>query len=247
MYIYNYKAYRGKAIIQGEIFGETKEEIVTYLREHALTPIYITKKKRYRKQKGTNKELALFFKEWSALLMAGIPVDSSLPLLYAYRKRTSHLVLQQLERDVTGGKSISEAMRKSQWFPSFASALVHIGEESGTLAEQMHILATWFLQQASYRKKLLSSLVYPCFVLCLSLLFFFIAMFWILPAFSSLFTSLSIPIPLLTHIMLQMGVFFKTYIGWIGGFFLLLILFFYGYAKTTKGKSKVSFSVFLVS
>ena len=112
MYIYNYKAYRGKAIIQGEILGETKEEIVTYLREHALTPIYITKKKRYRKQKGTNKELALFFKEWSALLMAGIPVDSSLPLLYAYRKRTSHLVLQQLERDVTGGKSISEAMRK---------------------------------------------------------------------------------------------------------------------------------------
>lgn len=238
MYIYNYKAYRGKAIIQGEILGETKEEIVTYLREHALTPIYITKKKRYRKQKGTNKELALFFKEWSALLTAGIPVDSSLPLLYAYRKRTSHLVLQQLERDVTGGKSISEAMRKSQWFPSFASALVHIGEESGTLAEQMHILATWFLQQASYRKKLLSSLVYPCFVLCLSLLFFFIAMFWILPAFSSLFTSLSIPIPLLTHIMLQMGVFFKTYIGWIGGFFLLLILFFYGYAKTTKGKEQ---------
>ena len=61
MYIYNYKAYRGKAIIQDEILGETKEEIVTYLREHALTPIYITKKKRYRKQKGTNKELALFF------------------------------------------------------------------------------------------------------------------------------------------------------------------------------------------
>ena len=48
MYIYNYKAYRGKAIIQGEILGETKEEIVTYLREHALTPIYITKKKRER-------------------------------------------------------------------------------------------------------------------------------------------------------------------------------------------------------
>ena len=52
MYIYNYKAYRGKAIIQGEIFGETKEEIVTYLREQCINPNLYYKEKKVSKTKG---------------------------------------------------------------------------------------------------------------------------------------------------------------------------------------------------
>lgn len=73
MYIYNYKAYRGKAIIQGEILGETKEEIVTYLREHALTPIYITKKKGIENKRERIKSWLYFLKNGQLCLRQVFP------------------------------------------------------------------------------------------------------------------------------------------------------------------------------
>ena len=85
------------------------------------------------------------FQEWSALLSAGLPMDEVFRLLARHGGKRRQVMCRFLEEAVLSGLTLSEAMEEEGSFSSLTIALIHTGEESGRLADELDVLASWLL------------------------------------------------------------------------------------------------------
>jgi type II secretory pathway component PulF len=75
-------------------------------------------------------------------------------------------LLGSFEKEIAGGSDLSEAMAKRPWlFGDMDVMLVHIGEQTGQLAEILKSMGDWYEQSQTQRRMVLSGLLYPAFIL----------------------------------------------------------------------------------
>lgn len=107
-----------------------------------------------------------FYQNFSTLLSAGLPILRSLKTLQNMSPRRYRNLLGSFEREITGGSDLSQAMAKRpRLFGDMDVMLVHIGEQTGQLAEILKGLGDWYEQSKTQRRMVLSGLLYPAFIL----------------------------------------------------------------------------------
>jgi type IV pilus assembly protein PilC len=87
----------------------------------------------------------------------------------------------------------------------------------------------------SFRKKLLSSLVYPSLLLVLVVLMLVFLITYVVPQFATLYDQLGSQLPPLTQFMLQVGLFAQTYFPFLGIGALLLIFIIWRWRQSESG------------
>lgn len=149
-------------------------------------------------------EEVLFLSQLSSMLQAGLPLQQALCAMVKYGEQGAYQKLKkQVERDVSGGRSLFEAMgRYPQVFSETVRMCVKAGEESGSLGEILQQLSLHLHQNLKAREKLKSALVYPAILMTMMVIsMFFIAMF-ILPTFANLLGNIQGEVPWATHVLL---------------------------------------------
>ncbi len=231
MRVYQYVATTedGKRIV-GMYRAETEDEVIAYLTKEGLIPVKIVersslsgvKKRKKHVHRGINTDDYLFLaRQMSVMLDAGVPL---LRVLEVIESETSSLelskVLKEIRDSVASGLSLERSMAKfPRVFNKMWLNIVKVGEATGELGRILKSLADHLERQAAFVKKIKSGLVYPAFLLVMTIVAVLFLSLFVIPKFRELFRGFNQTLPGLTIMVLSFSDFMRSHF-----IFLLLIL-----------------------
>ncbi len=184
-------------------------------------------------------ELITFFRQFSVMIKASIPISSALNSLKNQRySKTFKNVLSKVYEDVQSGVLLSEAFNKHpKVFPSFFTKMVAIGEVSGSLDVVLENMADYYENDYKLKNKVKRALVYPVILLVLIIaVLVFITMF-IIPQFESMIDELGGNVPTITKVVMSISLFIKqNYLYLFAGIVIVCLLFYLIFKKTKNGR-----------
>jgi type IV pilus assembly protein PilC len=148
----------------------------------------------------SDKKKEYLYLELHSLLQAGVDLKSSLDLVTADQQQTKDKELyRQIQQAVIGGVSFSQALASSSKFSSYEVFSLQIGEETGKLIEVLNDLSKYYQSRIKQRRKIISSLTYPCIVLSTSLGAVFFMLKFVVPMFGDVFKRFGGHLPWVTE------------------------------------------------
>lgn len=171
-------------------------------------------------------QVAVFTRQLSTLLGAGMPLVPSLSILMQQEKNPLlKKSLAQIREQVTEGKSLTEAMSEfPRIFPPFYLNMVRAGEASGTINLVLERLADFSENQQALMSKIRSALAYPIIMFIMGSAVIFLLMTFVVPKITTIFTDMNQTLPLVTLVLIKVSNFLKAF------WWLILILLFAGIA-----------------
>lgn len=186
------------------------------------------------------KEQSLFAKRLSFLIKAGSPIIESLGMLKNYRSKAKIWIFEEIISGVANGQYLSKSMEKFRYiFGDFAINMIRVGESIGALDQNLNYLAEELKKKRELRSKIITSLVYPIFIIFATLGIVLLLLVFVLPKVLPVFTSLKIELPLATRIIIGASAFAIKYGGYIllaGA--LLAVAFYFLNKKNEKIRYK---------
>jgi len=149
-------------------------------------------------------DVTTFTRQLADLTAAGLPIDRALTVLVEQSDSAAlAALLEEVQREVRGGRSLSEAlaMHRRQ-FSEMYTNMLHAGEASGQLPEVATRLAEFLEKEQVRRSHLVSAMVYPAVLLCVAALSVTFLLAFVVPRLTGVFDDLGASLPLPTTILL---------------------------------------------
>jgi MSHA biogenesis protein MshG len=158
-------------------------------------------------------DLMLLSRQMHTLLKAGVPIARGLAgLQESAQNPTLRQVLGEVRESLESGRELSLSLRQHPAvFTNFMVSLVRVGELTGRLDEVFMHLAEFFAFEKKMREDLKAALRYPLIVICALTAAMFIVNIFVIPAFSKIFASFKIQLPLMTRVLMATSELFVAY------------------------------------
>lgn len=160
-----------------------------------------------------SKELSIFCRQLSTMIMAGMPLIQCLDVLANQSEKPAmKMVCEELMLDVQKGEILSTAMqKKSKYFPQLIIDMVISGEMTGKLDEVLEKMSIHYTKETKTNSKLKSAMMYPMIlgILLVVVVIFMIA--FIVPTFVEIFEGFGSKLPAITQLIVDMSDFVKAY------------------------------------
>lgn len=183
-------------------------------------------------------ELAVTTRQFSALISAGLPLESSLIALSEQAEdQKLKEVLAQVRDKVSEGSSLHKALGEHRdIFSDLYVNIVKAGEASGALDVVLYRLADFLEKQSSLRSKVRGAMIYPAvmFTVAMGVLFFMLA--FVIPKISKIFEASNSALPFITVALIVTSNFIRENFVILIILFSILLFFLHRYSKTEKGK-----------
>src|SRR5438445_7274124 len=208
--------------VAGERLADSKAAVTMQLRRERITPGAIKEKgKEFALPKlGTGKvpvkDTAVFFRQFSVMIDAGLPLVQCLEILAANQEnQVFQKCLTGVRQSVEGGSTLSNAMRQyPKIFDDLTTNMVEAGETGGILDLILQRLATYVEKAVKLKSAVKSALIYPVSVVSLAAVIVGALLKFVVPIFSNLFAGLGVTLPLPTRIVMGLSAFVQTF-WWI--------------------------------
>src|SRR5215510_3316069 len=208
--------------VQGERVAENKQVLAAQLRKERIVASAIKEKgKEFNLPKvGSGKvpvkDIAIFFRQFSVMIDAGLPLVQCLEILAANQENpTFQKTLTGVRTTVEGGATLANAMRGyPKVFDDLTTNMIEAGETGGILDTILQRLAGYVEKAVKLKAAVKSALIYPVSVVSIAGLIVFALMRWVVPIFINLFTSMEVDLPLPTKITVGISSFTQTF-GWL--------------------------------
>jgi type IV pilus assembly protein PilC len=231
--------YRGTNRTGGSVSGEqsatNKAELINLLRRQQIKVSKLSEKGKEFSlptfKAGVNaKDLAVFTRQFSVMIDAGLPLVQCLEILAGQQEnKTFESVLTTTRASVEGGSTLSAAMRQhDKVFDALYVNLVEAGEAGGILDTILQRLANYIEKNVKLKRAVKSALVYPVAVLLVAGGVITLLLWKVVPIFATLFLGLGVDLPLPTRIVIALS----NFVGSIFG--LMILVFFVGLAVGVK-------------
>ncbi|HKV60349.1 MAG TPA: type II secretion system F family protein [Candidatus Acidoferrum sp.] len=210
--------------VSGVMTASNKTELASLLKRQQITATKMTEKgKEFNMpQFGggvKSKELAIFTRQFSVMIDAGLPLVQCLEILASQQEnKFFQKVLTNTRGQVEGGATLSAAMRGSpKVFDPLYVNMVEAGETGGILDTILQRLSTYIEKNVKLQRAVKSALVYPVGVLTVAGGVITLLLWKVVPIFATLFAGLGVDLPLPTKIVIALS-------NFVGSIFGLLIL-----------------------
>jgi type IV pilus assembly protein PilC len=214
---------RAGTAVAGEMAANNKTELQTMLRRQSITPTKMSEKgKEFNLPTfggGVKaKELAVFTRQFSVMIDAGLPLVQCLEILASQQEnKVFQKVLIGTRGAVEGGSTLSAAMKAyPKVFDPLYSNMVEAGETGGILDTILQRLSTYIEKNVKLKRAVKSALVYPIGVLTIAAAVITLLLWKVVPIFATLFAGLGVDLPLPTKIVIALS-------NFVGSIFGLLI------------------------
>ena len=186
---------------------------------------------------GMRADIDYFIENLAMMVVSGLGISSALESIKTeVRSRRMKRALTQLIADVEDGVPLAIGLEKLNLFPSHVTSLVRIGEASGKLSQNLKVVARQQEKDRMFQSKIKSAMMYPVFVLVLTLVVGIGIAWFILPKLATVFSQLHLKLPLITKVLIATGIFFNES-GAVAVPFALAVLaivlyILFGFSKT---------------
>ncbi|HXH07899.1 MAG TPA: type II secretion system F family protein [Vicinamibacterales bacterium] len=238
-------------IVTGERVAESMDAAVAALRREQILVTRIDparekaaardRKAAAKGKAAPAKNLAIFTRQFSVMIDAGLPLVQCLEIL-GKQESDKHFaqVILAVRADVESGASLADAMRKHpKTFDALYVNMIAAGEAGGILDTILKRLAVYIEKNVKLKSQVKSAMIYPVAVLVIAALVVGAILWKVIPTFASLFAGLGAELPLPTRIVIALSNGVVAY-GWT----LFLVLPALGYAfrryyATDAGRHRV--------
>jgi type IV pilus assembly protein PilC len=204
---------------EGQLLADTRDAAVAVLRRQQIQVTSIREKGRQIKlipriPRGVGaKRVAIFTRQFSVMLDAGLPLVQCLEILGDQEEnRTFQTAINQVRSDVESGASLADSMRKHpKVFDSLYTNMVAAGESGGILDIILQRLSVYIEKAVKLNSQVKSALIYPVSIIVIAALVVFIILWKVIPVFAQLFAGLGGEMPLLTRIVISASNFVADY------------------------------------
>lgn len=168
-----------------------------------------------------------FTKNLAAMLTAGLPLTRALSVIDRQTKNKAlKKIVVDLEAEVKKGSSFHEALaRHRKVFSDLFIAMTKAGEESGTLAESLAVVARQMDKAYTLQKKVKGAMIYPSIILSAIVIIGVLMMMFVVPTLSNTFKELGVDLPMATRVIINASDFMAANIVLV---LALLVAFFAG-------------------
>jgi type IV pilus assembly protein PilC len=215
---------RAGATVSGELAAANKSELIGSLKRQQINVTKMSEKgKEFNLPTfggGVDaKELAVFTRQFSVMIDAGLPLVQCLEILAGQQEnKVFQKVLTGTRASVEGGSTLSAAMRQyEKVFDALYVNLVEAGETGGILDTILQRLSTYIEKNVKLKRAVKSAMVYPIAVLSVAASVIILLLWKVVPIFTTLFLGLGVALPLPTRIVIGLS-------NFVGSIFGLLIL-----------------------
>lgn len=157
-----------------------------------------------------------FFHDLYVLIDSGMDLRNSLEIIgVEHKKANIQKVMGEIEKDVTEGLKLSDAMKKHSQFDDYECVNVRIGEETGNLKEVFLELSGYFNSKITLKKQIISIISYPSFILTVTIGIVWFMLSVVVPMFTDVFSKLNGDLPELTKTVVGMSDFIRNYFGYM--------------------------------
>ncbi len=201
--------------VAGERVAPNKQVLAAQLRKERITAGAIREKGKefvmptFGSGKVKTKDIAVFFRQFSVMIDAGLPLVQCLEILAANQEdQTFQKALNGVRSTVEGGASLANAMRQyPKIFDDLTTNMIEAGETGGILDIILQRLAIYVEKAVKLRGAVKSALIYPVSVVSLAFLIVGALLKWVVPIFANLFAGLGVSLPLPTRVVLGLSAF----------------------------------------
>ena len=203
---------RAGEAVTGERQAESIEAVVASLRREQIliTRIDPVKAKASRSKmpkpggKVPAKSLAIFTRQFSVMIDAGLPLVQCLDILGRQEpnQRFAATILRTRE-DVESGMSLADAMRKHpRTFDALFTNMIQAGEAGGILDTILKRLATYIEKNVKLISQVKSAMIYPVAVIIIAAVVVAVILWKVIPTFAQMFAGLGAQLPLPTRLVI---------------------------------------------
>lgn len=216
-------------VLKGEMRAGGESVVAASLRRRGILATKIKKQSFSSGKKITPKDIALFTRQLSTMLKAGVPLMQAFDIVgRGHANPSMGRLMNDIRMDVETGTSLTQAFRKYPlYFDPLFCNLVAAGEQAGILEALLDRLATYQEKTIALKGKIKKALFYPISIIMVAILVTSIIMIFVVPSFKSVFTSFGADLPAPTLAVIAMSDFFVSYwyivfgILFGGGYFLI--------------------------
>jgi len=216
-------------IVRGEMRAGGESAVAAALRRRGISKPKIKKQAFSRGKKISEKDLALFTRQLSTMLRAGVPLMQSFDIISrGHANPSMSRLLMDIRTDVETGTSLNQAFRKYPiYFDPLFCNLVAAGEQAGILETLLDRLATYKEKTLALKGKIKKALFYPVMIILVAILITAVIMYFVIPSFKQVFTSFGADLPLPTLFVIAMSDFVVA--NWYWMLFGSLGALYFGY------------------
>lgn len=182
----------------------------------------------------------IFNQQFLTLIRAGLPILGSLQMLGKTQKN-SHFSAQldDVSQRVKTGESLSSAFEAQSGFPLMYTTTLLAGERSGNLQEVLERYVNFQRVSLTFRKKLISSLIYPAVLVTLVLGLMTFMFTVVIPQFATLYDQMGSKLPAITTELLAFGKWMQHSIVYILITLVITAIALWRFSITDKGRDTV--------
>jgi len=214
--------------VSGERVAANKQALAAQLRKERINAGAIREKGKefvmptFGSGKVKTKEIAIFFRQFSVMIDAGLPLVQCLEILAANQDNQSfQKTLTGVRTTVEGGSTLANAMRQyPKVFDDLSTNMIEAGETGGILDIILQRLAVYVEKAVKLKGAVKSALIYPVSVISLAVLIVGALLKWVVPIFANLFAGLGVALPLPTRVVMGLSAF----VGQFWWFFIVGIV-----------------------
>ena len=180
----------------------------------------------------------MFSRQLALLLESGTDIVTSLELLQSQTSdRNLKRLLGEVVSDLRRGDRFSEALSKHpQSFPSIYPRALSVGERTGGLETVLKQMADYMEKRIKAAKNIKSALRYPIIIIVAAIVVVGVIVAFVLPAFTSLYTSLGVELPPVTKFLMSMVDWIIEYNLYVIGAVISILGGLFLYIRTPGGK-----------
>jgi type IV pilus assembly protein PilC len=232
-----YKARDERGTVQtGTLDAVSEDEVIGALQHRGLLVTSITPKdlaaagsrsavrvsraRRRMHLRVTTDDQVLLCQQLATLVEAGVPLLKCFEVVSVQvQSRVLLLALEEIRRDVAGGRTLRDALAKHPAvFSPLWLNLVETGESSGHLADSLKQLAHHFELAQRLQNEARTALTYPVFLVAAAILVMGVFVYWLIPKFSAIFATMEgMELPLITRMVIWVSEAARRYfVGLLG-------------------------------
>ncbi len=218
---------RAGGTVTGELDAPNEAFVLAQLRRQQISPVKVKQKAKDLGiklpgfgKKVSQKELAIFTRQFATMIDAGLPLVQCLDILGQQQENeTFKAVVLKVKEDVESGSTFADALTKHpKIFDELFVNLVAAGEVGGILDTILSRLAAYIEKAMKLNKKIKSAMVYPSTILTVAVVVTVVLLIYVIPIFGAMFKDFGASLPGPTVFVMALSDFTRKY------FLLMLVL-----------------------
>ncbi len=234
-------------LTSGELTADNQAKVIEALRKRNIIVTSVKEKPREIKLpflgggKVRVKDLAIFTRQFSTMISAGLPLMQCLDIQsQQIEKEGFRKIVKMVMTDIEGGSTLADALRRHPaTFSALYTNMVDAGEKGGILDNILARLATYLEKAEALNRKIKGAMIYPTIVISVAIIASAVLMIFVIPVFAAMFKEMNATLPLPTRITIMVSNALKSSILVIIAVIVAIVILIRVYYKTDNGQKTI--------